>query len=236
MTTLSLRALRQYAGQTQVEAARSARTTQSELSRLERRDDLLLSTLQAYVRALGGAVEVRVELGSTTFTLEQAPPPPPDAADVARAIDTLASLREWLPTLVAPLSAKQARERRAGLGEFSVVEHVCHLRDLDVEAYARRLAALRRGPDNPSLPDFDGTRAAHERRYQEQALAKAQQALLAAREVNVRALRRLTPAQLKRSGTLEGVGAISLGGLITRWAGHDVGHRVELERLAAALA
>ena len=46
------------AGKTQVELAKDAEIAQGELSRIERRDDHLLSTLRKYVEALGGDLEV----------------------------------------------------------------------------------------------------------------------------------------------------------------------------------
>ena len=55
---MNLRSLRESLGKTQDEIARRAAMTQSQLSRLERRDDHLLSTLRKYVRALGGDLEV----------------------------------------------------------------------------------------------------------------------------------------------------------------------------------
>jgi DNA-binding XRE family transcriptional regulator len=55
---LELRELRQEAGKTQAEVAEIAEMTQAELSKIERRDDHLLSTLRRYVAALGGRVEV----------------------------------------------------------------------------------------------------------------------------------------------------------------------------------
>jgi Helix-turn-helix len=55
---MNLAALRELAGKTQVEMAKLADMTQSELSRAERRDDHLLSTLRRYVEALGGRLEV----------------------------------------------------------------------------------------------------------------------------------------------------------------------------------
>jgi len=55
---MNLRALREVTGKTQVELAALADMTQSELSRAERRDDHLLSTLRRYVEALGGQLEV----------------------------------------------------------------------------------------------------------------------------------------------------------------------------------
>lgn len=55
---MNLRALREAAGKTQVEAATLAEMSQSELSKMERRDDHLLSTLRRYVEGLGGELEV----------------------------------------------------------------------------------------------------------------------------------------------------------------------------------
>lgn len=55
---MDLRELRQEAGKTQAEVAEIAEMTQAELSKLERRDDHLISTLRRYVTALGGELEV----------------------------------------------------------------------------------------------------------------------------------------------------------------------------------
>jgi transcriptional regulator with XRE-family HTH domain len=55
---MELRELRKEAGKTQAEVAEEAEMTQAELSKFERRDDHLLSTLRRYVTALGGELEV----------------------------------------------------------------------------------------------------------------------------------------------------------------------------------
>ncbi len=55
---LNLRAVRELSGKTQVDLAKALKMTQSELSKSERRDDHLLSTLRRYVEALGGRLEV----------------------------------------------------------------------------------------------------------------------------------------------------------------------------------
>src|SRR5713226_493037 len=51
--------LREARQKTQVQVAGSVGTTQANISRLESRDDLYLSTLQEYVAALGGQLELR---------------------------------------------------------------------------------------------------------------------------------------------------------------------------------
>lgn len=43
--------------------------TQGELSRIDRREDVLLSTLRAYVEALGGKLEVVADFGDKVFRL-----------------------------------------------------------------------------------------------------------------------------------------------------------------------
>lgn len=66
---MELRDLREAAGVTQVDLAKDADIAQSELSKIERRDDHLLSTLRRYVRALGGDLEVVAVLGNKRITL-----------------------------------------------------------------------------------------------------------------------------------------------------------------------
>jgi len=55
---MNLRALREVSGKTQTEIAEVVKMTQSQLSRLEHREDHLVSTLRRYVEALGGELEV----------------------------------------------------------------------------------------------------------------------------------------------------------------------------------
>jgi len=59
---MSLRAVRESLGKTQMDVAGTAEIDQAEVSRLERRDDAKLSTLRRYVRALGADLEVVVIL------------------------------------------------------------------------------------------------------------------------------------------------------------------------------
>lgn len=55
---LSLRDLRKALQLTQVEVADALGKRQNEVSRIEQREDLLLSTLREYVRSLGGELEL----------------------------------------------------------------------------------------------------------------------------------------------------------------------------------
>lgn len=55
---LPLRALREASNKTQEEIAKAAGMDQSEISRVEQRDDLRLSTLRRYAKALDAELEI----------------------------------------------------------------------------------------------------------------------------------------------------------------------------------
>ena len=59
---LPLRVLREVVGKTQKDVARGAEMDQSEISRVERRHDMRLSTLRRYARAFGAKIEVTAVL------------------------------------------------------------------------------------------------------------------------------------------------------------------------------
>jgi transcriptional regulator with XRE-family HTH domain len=61
--------------QTQVALAKELDIPQGAVSRLERRTDLLLSTLRGYVEALGGQLELRVVFPDGTFLIDTFGPP-----------------------------------------------------------------------------------------------------------------------------------------------------------------
>ena len=233
---LSLRQLRAYAALSQVDAASQAEMTQPELSRLERRGDFLFSTLRRYVEGLGGTVDVTVAFGSSAFRLtgSDAAPERPELPRVREALRTLGALPTWIAPLVDGLSDAKLRQRVDGFGAFSLLEHAWHLRDVDVYGYTVRVARTLR-EERPSLPDVDGDALARDRDYQRRPLAPAVKALSASRRKALAALRALRADSFAREALLEGVGPVTLGALVLRWRAHDVGHRIEMERLHTAV-
>ena len=101
--------------------------------------------------------------------------------------------------------AADSLTRRPPSGEFTVVEVICHLRDLEREGYSVRIQKLL-AEEQPSLSDIDGGRLAIERDYLRQNSATALNDFEAAREQTIRALSELTAEQLECSGTQQGVG------------------------------
>jgi predicted transcriptional regulator len=67
---MDLKELRDMANVPQVQVATALETTQSQISRIEARDDHLVSTLREYVKALGGELEVIARFGDRTIRLK----------------------------------------------------------------------------------------------------------------------------------------------------------------------
>jgi len=69
---LTMRTLREAAGKTQTEVAEASMIDQADISRLERRENLAdcqVSTLQRYVAALGGQLELVAAFGNKRIAL-----------------------------------------------------------------------------------------------------------------------------------------------------------------------
>jgi len=67
---IDLAAMRRAAGITQVELADNLGVGQAQISKLERQSDMLISTLAAYLEALGANAYVVVEMGEQTVRYE----------------------------------------------------------------------------------------------------------------------------------------------------------------------
>ena len=152
-------------------------------------------------------------------------------------LDTLLALLEDTPgklvSLTSDFSDAELRWKHA-LEEFSALENICHLRDLELQGYAPRIRRML-DESNPVLPDFDGARVAAESNYHGEARSGALDAFAKARRENVQKLRGLTAEQLKRAGTLAGVGTITLRDLTIKMREHDQGHLEDLRVLRLQL-
>lgn len=111
--------------------------------------------------------------------------------------------------------------------EFSVLENICHLRDLEVEGYTIRIDRILQ-EENPTLLDFDGAKIAAERDYNNEDVSVALSAFKTARSQNVTRLGGLDTSQLNRNAFLEGVGKITLSDLASMMLEHDTGHLQDL--------
>jgi len=81
---LTLRELRKALDMTQTTLAEQLKVGQETVSRLERRTDMLLSTLDDYVQALGGRLELNVEFpGHKKIRLKSLHEPKSDSGEAA---------------------------------------------------------------------------------------------------------------------------------------------------------
>lgn len=146
-------------------------------------------------------------------------------------LNWLAETPEFLARSVLGLTDSQLRERPAA-EEFSLVEQICHLRDIEAEGYTLRIGRIL-DEDHPQLPDLDGSRLAIERDYQSQDAAVALTEFSTARIANVERLRGLSEVQWERAGELEGTGRVTVAQLVQMMHEHDSVHRGEV---AASIA
>jgi transcriptional regulator with XRE-family HTH domain len=69
---LDLQRLRKLSGQTQAQVAEKLHVTQAEFSRVERRPNLTLATLQKVVEALGGKLRISAQFEDVSYALKGA--------------------------------------------------------------------------------------------------------------------------------------------------------------------
>jgi DinB family protein len=159
--------------------------------------------------------------------------PSSDEAFAARLAE-LAVMPARFAEIAAAISSAQWKTR-AKDGNFSLQEHACHLRDIEIEAYRVRLERML-AETTPTLPDVNGAELARQRDYHRQELAKAQAVFAAVRADVVQCLAGLSTEQRRRTGVMEGVGEISIHGLIIKMLEHDAEHLADLAQLRRDLA
>lgn len=152
---------------------------------------------------------------------------------ITREFRELIEFLDETPEIVRQLTASLSDEEKKykpNHDEFSALEHVCHLRDIEQEGYAVRIERLLT-EDKPLLKDLDGSRLAIERNYNRQVFPFALTEFTLARLENINTLRAVSSDDLESTGVLEFVGEITLGELLRLMRDHDQSHRDELQSL-----
>lgn len=148
--------------------------------------------------------------------------------DIKELKSNLARTPTELATLLESFPADNATFKPAP-DEFSVLENVCHLRDIEIEGYTVRIQRIL-NEERPFLADLDGTRLAIERDYNRQSVSEALLSFSQARRQNLVVLSEASESEFEREGELEGVGQITLRKLLEMMWEHDGGHLDELRR------
>ena len=144
-------------------------------------------------------------------------------------LERLAEMPAVLKAAIAAASPQQLALRPAQ-DAFCLIEHACHLRDLEREGYAVRLRRMLE-EDKPALAGFEGDAIARERNYMAQDAHQALRDFTSARQAFVDAARQLDGRAMGRTATFMGR-TITVSDLLAMMVEHDDGHRAEIEALA----
>jgi hypothetical protein len=143
-------------------------------------------------------------------------------------IEKLQAMPDFVLAAIAAVGRDGTRLRLEP-GDFCLIEHACHLRDLEREGYLVRVRRLLAEP-RPALEPFDGAAVAASRDYMAQDARMAGMEFAAARKELLGLLAPLTDAELSRPGTF-GDKPVTLGEVIAMAVAHDREHRAEIEAL-----
>ncbi|VWC14174.1 DNA damage-inducible protein DinB [Burkholderia arboris] len=177
-------------------------------------------------------VQARGRLGGALFSYGAVFSPFPHRLPFADVAAALARMPDRLAAYTSHVPAALATRRPAGTG-FSLVEHACHLRDLD-SVFAERIDAVRTA-ELPVIASVDGTVLAAQRDYLAQPLDHAVAAFRTGRAALCATAAALKPSQLARCGLRDGIRRMSLDELVRELLDHDRTHVLELDELLAEL-
>lgn len=178
-------------------------------------------------------VQPRGRLGGALFSYGAVFSAAPWRAPFAEVVAALSAMPARLAGYAAHVPAALQTRRPPGTG-FSLVEHACHLRDLDA-VFAARIDAVRTH-DLPLLDSVDGTALAEQRDYRAQPLDEALHAFRRSRAALCADAAALRPSQLARCGLRDGIRRMSVDDLLRELLDHDRTHMLELDELLAELA
>lgn len=157
----------------------------------------------------------------------------PDVVDFPNIVATLGAMPSRVKDIVA-LIPQDAWRQRPAKGGFSLLEHVCHLRDIDGDGYRLRVDRMLK-EQRPSLADLDGDALARERNYQSQNLPEVLVTFTAARWEIAARLAKLTMEERQRTGLMAGTNEITIEGLAGIMLAHDSEHLDQLAELCGEL-
>jgi hypothetical protein len=147
-------------------------------------------------------------------------------------LEFLTEMPDRLRQAVAGLTPQQegAPEKP---GKWSVRQVVQHLADSELVGGFRFRMVL--AHDAPELPAYDQDLWAERLHYQESDLATALDEFAMLRRANLRLFRRATPEDMQRVMRHSERGDESLGHLTRLYAGHDLVHLAQIQRIRQAL-
>ncbi|HKQ07425.1 MAG TPA: DinB family protein [Blastocatellia bacterium] len=151
-----------------------------------------------------------------------------DQREKDRLLWNLRSLPNELEDLLKDLDEETLRWRPIP-NKWSIKEIMCHLRDMEREAYLARYQRIV-GEEQPWMPNIDQDRLAYERDYINQDARQALDEFRQRRTETVNLLDSVPPDAWSRSGVHEVDGPLSIEQLAVRQIkGNDMNHLVQMK-------
>ncbi|MDH3269758.1 MAG: DinB family protein [Gemmatimonadota bacterium] len=147
-------------------------------------------------------------------------------------LEILGSTVEWCRVVVEGLNDRQLRTPESR-GKWSVVEVMQHLADSEL-VWGYRLRKVL-AEDRPRLTGFDQDLWARRLGYAVADATSALEMFSALRRANLALLSKAAPEDLDRAGVHEERGEESVRHMMRLYAGHDLAHRRQLDRIVAGL-
>ncbi|HXN71182.1 MAG TPA: DinB family protein [Candidatus Acidoferrales bacterium] len=136
-----------------------------------------------------------------------------------------------LERLLGRATASKLRKRPAP-GKWSIAEIVAHLADTEIVG-AWRMRLILGAPGSP-VTAFDQDSWVTALHYDKRDPRKAMEQFRVVRETNLALLKTLTPEQWKHFGLHSERGEESIEHIVRMFAGHDLNHIAQIERILAA--
>jgi uncharacterized damage-inducible protein DinB len=147
-------------------------------------------------------------------------------------LDVLGQTESALRTAIAGLSRKQLTQPEAPK-KWSIVQVLQHLADSDLVWGWRLRMVLTH--DRPTLTGYDQDLWAERLRYEQADAEQALRDFSVLRQANLRLLKRATADDLKRVGMHNERGAESVEHMMNLYAGHDLVHLRQIDRIRRTL-
>ncbi|HKX31615.1 MAG TPA: DinB family protein, partial [Blastocatellia bacterium] len=113
---------------------------------------------------------------------------------------------------------------------LTVIEQICHVRDIEIEGYQVRFRRLLE-ESNPALVSIDTYALVSQYRYAEADPTEVLRKIRGARHQTVELIGNLTESQLNRTGFFDGYGKVTVKGLIHYLCSHDQQHLAGMQWL-----
>lgn len=148
-------------------------------------------------------------------------------------VDVLSETAGVLGQIVGTLTPVQLKTPEAP-GKWSIAAVLRHLADTDVVWGWRMRLIL--AQDRPAITGFDQDQWADRLDYGNADAHESLETFTVLRRDNLRLISKATPADLSRVGVHAERGEESAGYMVRLYAGHDLMHRAQIERIKSAVS